>query len=404
MTQTPPRTADPVDVPARALPRLAMVDRGDPLVEPLADALAARYDVVDRLDADLTTPERLLVAATTWRPRRTAWAERFFKSNLAVSLRSRRARAGLDRLAGAPGRADADVVLQTHALFESTHARTVLYVDCTHRQSMRYWPAWNPLRGRALQRWLTRETRQYRRAAHLFAFSEETALSLVEEYGASRDRVTVVGAGVNFDHLPELPDRAPERPAGPPTVLFVGNDFERKGGLRLLEAFARVRTQVPDARLLVVGTPYPVAAQDGVELLGRVHDREQLSRLYAEADVFCLPSYFDPFPGALIEAMAHGLPCVVTTTSGVPEIIEEGVTALTVSRGPLMADDLVSALTRLLQHPDDAAAMGRAGRRRVEERHSWLHVVDRMAPALDRVARTSPLHLPRTPSTREESA
>ena len=362
---------------ASRAPRVVMADRGDPLVGPLAGALRERVDVVGRLHADLTQPERLLVAATTFRPRRQAWAERFFKSNLGVALRSRRARAGL------AGTADkADVVFQTHALFDTSDARAVMYVDCTHRQSMEQWPAWNPLRGRALRRWLAREREQYQRAAHLFAFYDETARSLVEHYGVSPDRVSVVGAGANVERLPE-PRR---RPDGPPTILFVGNDFERKGGPRLLEAFARLRQRVPDARLRIVGTPYPVPAGAGVEHLGRIHDHAQMSRLYGEADVFCLPSYFDPFPGALLEAMAHELPCVVTTTSGIPEIIVEGVTALTVGRGPTMADDLTAALEHLTTHPDEARRMGLQGRRRVEERFTWPHVVDRMAPALERVA------------------
>jgi len=377
----PAATTIPATPTTRATARLVMADRGDPLVEPLAVALADRYDVVGRVGTELTRPERLLVAATTVRPGRHVWSERFHKSGLGVALRSRRARAGLAGLA-----APADLVLQTHALFETDDARTVMYVDCTHRQSMAHWPAWNPLRGRALARWLAREGEQYRRAAHVFAFYDQTARSLVEEYDVPADRVSVVGAGANFTSLPPLRPR----PSGPPTVLFVGNDFERKGGLHLVEAFARLRRRVPDVRLRIVGTPHPLPPQDGVEVLGRIRDRDRMSQLYAEADVFCLPSLFDPFPGALLEAMAHGLPAVVTTTSGIPEIVEAGTTALTVGRGPTIATELTDALERLLVDPALARRMGRAGRRRVEDRFAWSHVVDRMAPALDRLAGVGP--------------
>jgi len=375
-------------------PRVLLADRGDPLVASMSVAMRERFDVVQQLDTDLTPAERVLVAATTVRPGRRAWAERFFKSNLGVAIRSRRARAGLAGTAGS-----ADVVFQTHALFDTSDDRTVMYLDCTHRQSMQQWPAWNPLRGRALDRWLRRELHQYQAAAHLFAFAEETARSLVEEYGVARERVSVVGAGLNFDHLPRLPEVAAAR-SGPPTVLFVGNDFERKGGHALLAAFAELRRRVPEARLRIVGTPYAVPAQDGVERLGRVHGRDHMSQLYAEADVFCLPSYFDPFPGALLEAMAHGLPCVVTRTCGVPEMVVDGVTALTVGRDEQMVDELATALERLLVDQDAAARMGLRGRRRVEERFLWSHVVDRMAPVIERLAETQPPTAPahgRTP-------
>lgn len=366
--------------------RVLMADRGDPLVGPLTDALDDRFDVVGHIDAELTSWERLLVAAATFRPDRRDWAERFFKSNAGVALRSHRARQGLAAAAGT-----ADVVFQTHALFDTSDDRTVMYLDCTHRQSMEQWPDWNPLHGRALRRWLVRETEQYHRAAHLFAFSTETADSLVGQYAVPRDRVTVVGAGANLTRLPELP-RSP-RPASAPSILFVGNDFERKGGPRLVEAFARLRRRFPDARLRIAGTPRPLPAEDGVEQLGRIRGRDHMSQLYAEADVFCLPSYYDPFPGSLLEAMAHGLPCVVTATSGVPEIVGDD-TALVVDRGPSMTGDLVAALEQLLADPDGARAMGRRGRARVEQHFQWSHVVDRMAPALRHVSgradRTTP--------------
>lgn len=374
---------------SRVVPRVLMADRGDPLVDPLTREMRRRVDVVDHLDTELSRAERLLVALATVDPDRRVWVEQFYKSNLGFALRSRRARA---RLAGTADAAD--VVFQTHALFATSDARTVMYVDCTHRQSMAQWPAWNPLTGRDLERWLERETDQYRHAAHVFAFSEETARSLVAEYGVAAARVSVVGAGVDIEHVPR---RGP-RGDGPPVILFVGNDFERKGGPRLLEAFRRLRRRVPDARLVIVGTPYPLPPCAGVEQLGRVHGRERMDRLYAEADVFCLPSSFDPFPGALLEAMAHGLPCVVTTTCGIPEIVVDGVTALSVRRGPTMNLELTTALERLVGDRDLAATLGRQGRLRVEERFLWSHVLDRMAPALELLSRPHPTPAPGAPS------
>lgn len=361
--------------PARA-PRAVLADRGDALVGPLSRAMRDRFDVVGQVDAELTRAERLLIAGMTMRPSRRAWTERFFKSNTAVGFRSRRAATAL-----AAVDAPYDVVFQTHALFVSSDPLTVLYVDCTHRQSMAQWPDWNPLRGRALRRWLDRERRQYQAAAHVFAFCAQTRDSLIEQYDVDPHRVSVVGAGVNFERSP-LPRT---RRAGPPTVLFVGNDFVRKGGPELLEAFDRLRRQLPDTRLRIVGRPYPVPDRPGVEHLGSVSDREQMSRLYAEADVFCLPSHFDPFPGVLLEAMAHGLPCVVTPTCGVPEMAVDGETALFVSDGADLIPDLATALGALLTDPDRADRLGRAGSRRVQERFLWSQVMDRMTPHLDRL-------------------
>ena len=87
----------------------------------------------------------------------------------------------------------------------------------------------------------------------------------------------------------------------------------------------------------------------------------------------------------LLEAMATGLPVVVTDVGGNPEIVREGVDGLLVPRG----DDAVmaSALRRLLADPDAAAAMGQSGRRRVAERYRLESTIATYAGLYERLAR-----------------
>lgn len=358
--------------------RVVIADRGDALTDFLSAALAEQTQVVGRIDAELSFAERLLVAVTSFRPRRREWAERFYKSDLGVRLRSRRAERALRALT-ADG-TTYDVVVQTHALFVLDDPRTVLYVDCTHRQSMQHWPDWNPLSGRALSRWLDRERAQYHRAAHVLAFSEATRRSLVDEYGVPDERVHVVGAGANVTELPQASPYPAE-----PSVLFVGNDFVRKGGEALLEAFALVRAQVPEATLTLVGTSYAVPSEglpDGVEVVGRVQDRAEMDRLYERSAVLALPSTFDPYPLVVLEAMAHARPAVATRQCGVPEMVLDGVTGRLVEPGADLVPQLAAELVDLLRRPQHAAALGRAGRAAVERQHRWCHVVTRLRRAV----------------------
>jgi starch synthase len=350
--------------------RLVLASRGDALTPYLFKSLRNRFPVAGELDVDLTAAQRYLTAGTTFRPSRTAWVERFYKSALAYRFRSQNAGRQLRAL-----HEDFDAVLQVHALFNVPQVDSMLYIDCTHRQSAENWPQWNPLSGSDLDLWYERERAAYHRARHLFAFCEPTRRSLIDDYGVSPDKVTTTGAGVNLDQLPDVTG-----PAAIPTILFIGNDFVRKGGLVLLEAFRAVRAAVPGVRLQLVGTDPQIQPQDGVEVLGRIHDRSVIEQLYRQASVFAVPSYFDPFPLVLLEAMAFGLPTVSSRSCGIPEIVEDGRTGTMVAAGD--AGALAAALIATLSDPATARRQGLAGRARVERLYTWDAVVDRMAPAL----------------------
>jgi starch synthase len=357
---------------------LALVSRGDALTPYLLAALARRFPVSATIDPELSAPQRYLVAALTFRLTRSKWVERFYKSNLATRLRSANARRQVALLRSQPA-----VAVQVHALFQLSGLPSVLYIDCTHAQSAALWPAWNPLRGRSLEGWYRNEREIYRAAEHLFAFSEATKASLVSDYGLPPEKVTVTGAGVNFLQLPEVPTRTHPR-SSHPTILFVGNDFVRKGGVVLLEAFANVRRLIPDARLQLVGLDPDIRAQPGVEVLGSIRDRERVAELYRSAAVFVVPSFFDPFPLVALEAMAFGLPVIASRQMGTPEMIVDGVTGKLVEPGDVVA--LTDALLEVLRDSDSADQLGAAARLDVLNRLTWDAVVDRMAPVLEKLS------------------
>ena len=97
----------------------------------------------------------------------------------------------------------------------------------------RGWPEWMPFGRGERTELLALERRMYGDAAHLFAMGRPAEDSLVGDYGVDPERVSVVGGGLSFETMPP-----PAEPTAEPVVLFVGRDFERKGGPTLLEAFA----------------------------------------------------------------------------------------------------------------------------------------------------------------------
>ena len=215
----------------------------------------------------------------------------------------------------------------------------------------------------------------------LVAPSQVTARELEDDYGA-RD-VRVIPNGIRAEDL-ELAGRA-RRPLGerPPTVLYVGRLRTRKAVAVLLDAFVAVRSQLPQARLVLVGDGEQRQALEAqarrlglgeeVRFTGAL-PREQIVAIYAEADVYCLPSLYEGFPVAILEAMAAALPVVSTTVSGIPEAVFPGRTGELVE--PEDVAGLARALVALLADEKRARAYGEAGRALLAERFS-IEVVTR---------------------------
>jgi glycosyltransferase involved in cell wall biosynthesis len=164
--------------------------------------------------------------------------------------------------------------------------------------------------------------------------------------------------------------------------LFVGSDeFARKGGPVLLEAWAEVERRVAGSRLVIAGPRRPIQSRAReVQWVGRV-PRQDLAAYYRSASVFVLPSLFEPLGLVLLEAMGYGLPCVASNCCAMPELVADGRTGLLTPPGDAAA--LADALVRLLSDPDLAAALGRAGHRELVARHTWDHVGQRMARAIE---------------------
>jgi len=199
------------------------------------------------------------------------------------------------------------------------------------------------------------------RAAVLNPWSEWAARSMRDDYGVPSGRVRVIPPGVDLDRWP------PTRHYGegnPMRILFVGGDFERKGGGLLLDVF---RQRLRDRCELHLVTRSDVPTERGVRVYrGFAPNDPALRALYASCDIFALPTRADCFSLASIEAMAAGLPVVTSGVGGIPEIVAEGESGFLTPPGDRNA--LAERLAALVDAPDMRARMGVMGRKIVEER------------------------------------
>jgi starch synthase len=213
----------------------------------------------------------------------------------------------------------------------------------------------------------------------VFTFSEYLRQSFISNYHVAPERVFNVGGAIN---LTEIPTANPAKDYSTPRILFIGTEFTRKGGPQLLEAFKILRQAIPPAELHIVGPAHLEALPPGAILHGHLSksdpaQKAKLESLFRDAILFVLPSLYEPFGIAPLEAMLYQLPCVVTNAWALREFVIPGLNGDVVEKNSV--PDLAAKLTALLSNPAQLAVLGNNGRELVLSRYTWSSVVDRMA-------------------------
>lgn len=251
--------------------------------------------------------------------------------------------------------------------------------------------------GYFLSRWI--ENHAYNTADGIIAVSEQMKTDVVEAYGVSPEKVTVIHNGINPEFYKPTFDNnlLVELGINPavPFVLFVGRITRQKGISQLIEAaqYFDKNCQIvlcagaPDTPEIAAETEALISKlksnRDGVILISEMLPREKIKVLYSHARVFACPSLYEPFGIINLEAMSCETPVVGSAVGGIPEIIVEGETGYLIELESISRTDFnpknpeafqrnfAEKINRLLADEDLAQAMGKAGRKRVLEKFSW---------------------------------
>ena len=240
-----------------------------------------------------------------------------------------------------------------------------VYTDHTHLANLS-----NPCFDRRdlySKRWIELEGTVYHNATLNFTRSDNISKSIIEDYSCSPNKVVCVYAGSNVGTDFEI-DKAKYKNKN---ILFVGMEWERKGGPELVKAFERVLRTHPTARLTIVGCS-PRLTVPNCDIIGRV-PVQNLNDYYERASLFCLPTKIEPsFPIVFLEAFAHGLPVVATDIEAIPDLVLDGETGYVVKCGDI--ERLAEVLVELIGDPEKCLRLGENGRRLVLERYNWEKV------------------------------
>lgn len=235
------------------------------------------------------------------------------------------------------------------------------------------------------------ETEVYRSCDCVVALTEKERQQIHELYGIPTDRIAVIPPGVNSDvFAPSVDKKETRRALGLPedaTIIFtLGRLDERKGFDLFLEAAGRLarRDDLPSTLFLF-------SAGNGIEQETRERRRleaiveshaldtklrwlpvlaeEELPLYHSAADIFVLPSRYEPFGIVMLEAMACAVPVVATNAGGPATVIDSGVTGILVD--PTDIEALVDALAELVREPERRNEFGRRARATIERKYSW---------------------------------
>lgn len=233
-----------------------------------------------------------------------------------------------------------------------------------------------------------------RRAAFIAANSEATVTALAKVYGLTGPDLPlqVIPHGIQPVDAEATRPFPIDKPPAQLTVLYVGRLEKRKGIQELFAAIGKLHERLPHVRFLIAGADnsasdgfkrktglsYPAYFQKhyphcaaNVTFLGEVTE-EKLQSLYQSCDLFVAPSLYESFGLIYLEAMNYAKPVVGCRAGGIPEVVEDGVTGRLVD--PQNADQLAAVLFDLLRAPHLLYEYGVAGRQRLLDRFTYLHM------------------------------
>lgn len=214
--------------------------------------------------------------------------------------------------------------------FLQTDIPVLLPLDVTFCLQRDYHPDYTPLLAFSARQGEIVEQAAFRNASKLLFSSRWAARSAIDDYGADPRKVHAIFWGANLDHIPPRESALGKKLSGQCRLLFMGVNWQRKGGDIAYETLLKLHEMGIEAELTVCGTtPPPGIAQKRLKVipfLDKNDERQarEIEKLYAMSDFLILPTRADCVPNVIGEANAFGVPVIITDTGGVADAVRDG--------------------------------------------------------------------------------
>lgn len=256
---------------------------------------------------------------------------------------------------------------QAQSLFDCSlpNVPHFIYTDHTHLANLNY-PDFN-IKKLYPEKWVDLERQIYANAVKIFVQSSNIQKSMIEQYQQPPDKVICVYAGNNVETDISVTE---DKSYTEQNILFVGLDWERKGGPELIEAFKLVLDKHPNASLTIAGAK-PNLQVRNCKILGKIASAD-LRTYYETATLFCMPTRLEPFGIVFLEAMQARLPIIGTNVGAIPDFLQNNWNGILVEPGDIQG--IANGIIKLLENPDLCRLYGDRNLNLIKNLYSWQAV------------------------------
>ena len=261
---------------------------------------------------------------------------------------------------------------QTQSIFNGKveNIPNFVYTDHTTKTNLLY-PDINPRQYIRSKRFIEKsEIKTYTDASMIFTFGSLVTNSLINQYKIPKEKLLTIYSGSNTPHNINV---KPEKYFSK-NILFVGTDWERKGGPLLLKVFEKVLQVHSDASLTIVGCNPKNILLPNCKVVGKV-PIENVANYYELASLFCLPTIREPFGIVFVEAMSFRLPIITNNIGSMKDLIINNFNGYLIDNN---LKDYNMAICSLLENPKKCREMGENGYKYARFKFNWEIVGKKM--------------------------
>lgn len=260
--------------------------------------------------------------------------------------------------------------------YVKTDIPVVYMTDATFEQLQGYYTSFSNLAGYNRRQGIALDKKAFQKAAHCMLASEWCKESAITNYGISAGSISVVPLGANLDSVPLEKELCFEH-SGTCRLLFLGVEWERKGGDIALAAFRLLQQKGLNPGLHIIGCvpPHDISNEPDITNIpfldkNNTEDFQKLHGIFLQTDFLLLPTRAECAGLVFCEASAYGVPSITTNTGGVITYVKNNVNGFTL---PISAggDEYAEVIEGLCKNTADMQQLKKSCRSRYEKVLNW---------------------------------